>query len=118
MKKIVKFSGTEKDDTAYFTGIFVPKSKEVIEELFKLTSSRVQLGDVRVEIEEKERVFREKIYSGERFSTIEKCNDGIILRIKYSHGSGRFNDYIEDAKRDANNIAEQIETLIIALEGE
>ena len=113
MKKTVKFSGTKDDEVAYFTAVFVPKDKERVDEIFGLVDSSVQLGE-----KDNEGIFTEDIGGTDRFSRIEKCNDRIILRIKYRHESscGSFDDDIKDAKRDANSIVEQIEALISVFE--
>ena len=114
MKKTVKFSGTEDDKIAYLTDVIIPKKKENLRKYFKSIKSSAQLGE-KVDQGVFSQGFRD---TDRRFAKLELQEDKIILRLRYVAQGIAWRYGIEDAKRDAFHIVEQIETLIDAFEEE
>jgi len=109
MKKMVKLSGTDYDSVLCFTGVFIPKNKDLVEKSFILMNSTVHLG-----AESRGGAWEQKISGAKRYSLIEKTENAIVLRIRYEDAYG----CLERVTRDANMLAEQIEALLTALEEE
>ena len=105
MKKITKFSGSDKDVAAYFTAIFIPKHKEKLKDYLECLESSVHLGE-----KNKDGFFGCTLVGIDRFARIQIKEDRIILRIRYV----QLRDYsnLLHAKQDSLYIVEQIETLI------